>query len=52
MVSSLDPIIFSCWEMLFEFYWTFFAYGKTFTEPIEIAYNLIDNFGTIYDDIE
>lgn len=30
MVSSLDPIIFSCWTMLFEFYYSFLAYGATF----------------------
>lgn len=38
--------------MLFEFYYTFLAYGATFTQPVEIAYNLVDNFGQIYDDIE
>mmetsp|Transcript_21876 Transcript_21876/g.33925 ORF Transcript_21876/g.33925 Transcript_21876/m.33925 type:complete len:198 (+) Transcript_21876:1156-1749(+) len=49
ILKSIDPLLFSCYYSLFEYYIALELYGKTATDYQKLLYNLAHNLGSIYD---
>jgi hypothetical protein len=52
VLKSVDPIIFSCYFSLFEYYTGMNLYVSTLTDWHKLLFNLTHNLGNIYDLIE
>lgn len=49
ILKSFDPIIFSCYYSLFEYYIALEIYKDTGKDIKKLTYNLAHNLGNIYD---
>lgn len=49
ILKSVDPIIFSCYYSLFEYYIALQIYGETGKDINKLTYNFAHNLGNIYD---
>lgn len=52
VLKSIDPIVFSCYYTVFEYYLAMGLYVGTLTSWNKLLYNLTHNMGPIYDMIE
>ena len=51
MLGSIHPIIFSCYQSLFEYGEVALIYGETIVDGLQLVYNIIHHLGGIYDTI-
>jgi hypothetical protein len=49
ILKSIDPIIYSCYFTLFEYFLALTIYGQTVSDGDKLTYNLLHNLGSIYD---
>ena len=49
ILKSIDPIIYSCYFTLFEYYVALSLYGRTASDLNKLSYNFVHNLGSIYD---
>jgi len=49
VLKSIDPIVFSCYYTLFEYYMAMGLYAATLIDVNKLLYNLVHNLGNIYD---
>lgn len=52
ILKSIDPIVFSCYFSLFEYYMALTLYATTIKEWHKLLFNFTHNLGNIYDLIE
>jgi hypothetical protein len=49
ILKSIDPIIYSCYFTLFEYYVAMVLYSRTARSGSKLSYNFVHNLGSIYD---
>jgi len=49
ILKSIDPIIYSCYFTVFEYYIALSIYGQTLSDGNKLLYNFSHNLGSIYD---
>jgi hypothetical protein len=52
VLKSIDPIVFSCYYTIFEYYLALGLYVDTISDFNKLLYNLTHNLGPIYDMVE
>lgn len=51
MIEEVYPLTFSCYRAALEFYAILLTYGNTFKDWRKMLYNMVHNFGRLYDDV-